>query len=116
MKKTITFFALALTAYGNVTLASTSKAAITSKETNNFATVSLKNTNYNDLLGTKYVSYADANLIATGLGALKKSPKTIAEIIGDDMKITEGNNPEKLSLAKKNTAKKPVSFKKQFKN
>ena len=112
MKKSITLFALALVSFTNVTLAHN---AATSKEILTAANAS-KPSDYNDLLGAKYVSYADANLIATELGGLKKSAKTISDIIGSDLKITEGKNPKKIALKKKAAKTQKINLNKQIKN
>ena len=114
MKKSIALFAIALVSFTNVTLAHSNNDA-TSKEIFKAAANSSKHSDYNDLLGAKYVSYADANLIATELGGLKKSPKTIAEIIRGDLKITEGTNPKKISFKKLGKNQK-ISLNKQIKN
>ncbi|MGK4568559.1 hypothetical protein [Flavobacterium sp. 3HN19-14] len=104
MKNSITMLVIALTTsvFANTTNAATSKVSDISA-----VTISPKHSFYNDLEGTKYVSYADANLIATELGSLKKSPKTMSDIIGADLKITEAKLDKKVVLKKK-TSKKTI--------
>ena len=114
MKNSITMLAIALTAYGNTVFANTSNAAISSKTLDTAVTIAQKHSFYNDLEGVKYVSYADANLIATELGSLKKSPKTIADIISADLKITEATIDKKVALKKKQSKKQ--TFKEALKN
>lgn len=107
--------AIALTVYGNAVFANTSNAVISSKESDTAAVNnSPKHASYNDLEGVKYVSYADTNLMAAELGSLKKSSKTIAEIIGADLKITEAKINKKIVLKKKQSKKQ--TFKKALNN
>ena len=114
MKNSITMLAIALTVYGNTVFANTSKSPIVSKSSVTAVTILSKHAAYNDLDGVKYVSYADTNLMAAELGSLKKSPKTIAEIIGADLKITEAKISKKVVLKKKQSKKQ--TFKKVLSN
>src|SRR5690606_31523658 len=59
-------------------------------------------TGYVESADAKFVSYADASLIESELGSLKKSDRSIADKINADLQITEGILPTVVEL--KNSA------------
>lgn len=111
MKKSITLLAIALITSVNVVSANNLKSNVNSTDFNS-STVSSFGTN--NLTSTKFVSMADPNLITSELGSLKKTTKSIDEIIADDNKVIEGkvsyNNFKK---AKKNNS---IQLKSPLKN
>lgn len=102
MKKSITLLAFAIVSVAN---ASNSKDAVTSNLKNGVTTE------------TKFVSHPDPSLIQSELGNLQKTPKTLDAIINDDLRITEGVVPAKISLKiKKDKKVQPVQLKKSLQN
>lgn len=101
MKKSITLLALAIVSFANA-----------SNSNDTFSTV--KNGIVNE---TKFVSHPDPSLIQSELGNLQKTPKTLDAIINDDLRITEGAVPAKISLTVKKVKKvQPVQLKKSLQN
>jgi len=108
MKKSITILALAVISFTNAS-ASNLESSLLKDSTLSIA----KTENGSE---TKFVSFADPNLIKSELGNLQKTPKTIDAIIADDIKITEGVIPAKIVIKKFAKKANPVQLKRTLQN
>ncbi len=78
MKKSITFLAIALLAAG------AANANVSTSETN-----SIKVSLFNDVTTSKYVSFANSELLDSELGSLTKGKVSIDDAISADAQLTE---------------------------
>lgn len=87
MKKSIKILGLALVTFSSIASASNLKVNHNLVHFQQSAVVN--DTDPCCVTEQKFVSFADPSLIASELGALKKSQKSIDEMISDDSKIIE---------------------------
>ena len=96
MKKSIHFLVIALLTTSSIVAASNIKTEATELD----AAINFKKS---EDKGTKFVSYADANLVENEIASLKKHSKTVEEIITEDNSIIESvvaDTPKTISTKK----------------